>query len=74
MSSVPKATAQPDISISHVTNTADDVKPHKSNIKAHSSSEHDINRADDFKTDTYAGEFRHTLGVFTIKSNSSFKG
>ena len=52
MSSVPKATAQPDVSISHVTNTADDVKPHKSNIKAHSSSEHDINRADDFKTDT----------------------
>ena len=56
LSSVPKATAQPDVSISHVTNTADDVKPHKSNIKAHSSSEHDINRVDDFKTDTYAGE------------------
>ena len=74
LSSVPKATAQPDVSISHVTNTADDVKPAKSIIKAHSSSEQDINRADDFKTDTYAGEFRHKLGVFTIKSNSSFKG
>ena len=74
LSSVPKATTQPDVSISHVTNTADDVKPHKSNIKAHSSSEHDINRVDDFKTDTYAGEFRHKLEVYTIKSNSSFKG
>ena len=52
LSSVPKATAQPNLSISRVTNTADDVKPHKSNIKAHSPSEHDMNRADDFKTDT----------------------
>ena len=74
MSSVPKATAQPNLSISHVTNTADDVKPAKSIFKAHSSSEHDINRADDLKTDTYAGEFRHQLGVYTIKSNSSSKG
>ena len=65
--SVPKATAQPNLSISHVTNTADDVKPDKSNIKAHCSSEHDIYRADDFKTDTYAGEFRHKLEVYTIK-------
>ena len=74
MSSVPKATAQPNLSISHVTNTADDVKPAKSIIKAHSSSEHDINRVDDFKTDTYAGEFRHKLEVYTIKSNSSSIG
>ena len=63
LSSVPKATAESNLSISHVTNTADDVK-------AHSSSEHDINRVDDFKTDTYAGEFRHKLEVYTIKSNS----
>ena len=74
LSSVPKATAESNLSISHVTNTADDVKPAKSNIKAHSSSEHDINRADDFKTDTYAGEFRHKLEVYTIKYNSSSKG
>ena len=74
MSSILKVTAQPDGSISHVTNTADDVKPDKSNIKAHSSSEHDIYRADDFKTDTFAGEFRRQLGVYTIKSNSSSKG
>ena len=74
MSSILKVTAQSDGFISHVTNTADDVKPDKSNIKAHSSSEHDIYRADDFKTDTYAGEFRHQLGVYTIKSNSSSKG
>jgi len=74
LSSVPKATAQPDVSFSRVTNTADDVKPHKANVKAHSSSEHDMNRADDFKTDTYSGEFRHKLGVYTIKSNSSCKG
>ena len=69
MSAVPKATAPSDVSISHVTNTADDVKPAKSIIKAHSSSEHDINRADDFKTDTYAGEFRHKLGV--LQSNQT---
>jgi len=74
LSSVPKATAQPDVSFSHVTNTADDVKPHKANVNTRSSSEHDMNRADDFKTDTYAGEFRHKLGVYTIKSNSSCKG
>jgi len=70
LSSVPKATAESNLSISHVTNTADDVKPAKSIIKAHSSAEHDINRADDFKTDTYAGEFRHKLEVYTINSNS----
>ena len=52
MSSVPKATAQPDVSFSHVTNTADDVKPLKANVNTRSSSEHDMNRADDFKTDT----------------------
>jgi len=55
----------------YLTNTAastltDDAK--------HSSSEHDINRVDDFKTDTYAGEFRHKLEVYTIKYNSSSKG
>jgi len=69
LSSVPMETAQPDVSISHVTNTVHDVKPPKSNIKAHSCSEHDTNRADDFQTDTYAGE--HNLGVYTIKSTSS---
>jgi len=75
LSSVHKATAQSDVSIANVTNTADDdVTSDKSNINSHSSSECDINRSGDFKTDTYAGEFRHKLGVYTIKSTSLCKG
>jgi len=74
LSSVHKATAQSDVSIANVTNTADDVTSDKSNINAHSSSQHDINRAGDSNRDVYAGEFRHKLGVYTIKSTSLCKG
>ena len=60
LSSLPKSTAQPDVSISHVTNTADEVKPQdKSNTKEHRSSEHDINTVGEANAVNHSSEYNY---------------